>query len=189
MLGEAARSEADCQRYDAAYAHAIDVVGAAAGHDDVNRNSGVSIKLSALSCRFATRYWSVSHEELASRATSLALSACRHNIPLTIDAEEFGRLKPSLSVFERLLACPELQGWTGLGIVVQAYSRHADVVIDWLEDQARKHSTRISVRLVKGAYWGAEIKLRLFSSAQAIGKPSMTQEQSVHHRDVGICHP
>lgn len=179
MLGEAARSEEDCQRYDAAYAHAIDVVGAAAGHDDVNRNSGVSIKLSALSCRFAARYWSVSHEELVGRVTSLALSACRHNIPLTIDAEEFGRLKPSLSVFERLLACPELQGWAGLGIVVQAYSRHAGAVIDWLEDQVRKHSTKISVRLVKGAYWDAEIKL-----AQEKGLPDFPVYTSKRQTDL-----
>ena len=179
MLGEAARSEKDCRRYHAAYHHAIAVVGAVAAHEDVNRNSGVSIKLSALSCRFATRYWSTDHEELTRRVVALAIAARRYNIPLTIDAEECGRLKPSLSLFARLLACPELQGWTGLGIVVQAYSRHAGAVIDWLEDQAREQATKIAVRLVKGAYWDAEIKW-----AQEKGLPDFPVFTSKRHTDL-----
>jgi len=159
MLGESARSAEDCERYFNSYAAAIEAVGAASRHDDVNQNSGVSVKLSALSCRFQPRYWHVSHEELVDRMTRLAIQARRNNIPLTIDAEEFGRLKPSLHAFERLLGHPDLAGWQGLGIVVQAYSRHAGAVIDWLEEKARAYQTRISVRLVKGAYWDTEIKI------------------------------
>ena len=87
----------------------------------------------------------------------LAIEARRHNIPLTIDAEEFSRLEPSLYVFESLLAHPDLKGWQGFGMVVQAYARHAGKVIEWLEAKARKYQTRISVRLVKGAYWDTEI--------------------------------
>ncbi|XDZ66602.1 L-glutamate gamma-semialdehyde dehydrogenase [Alphaproteobacteria bacterium LSUCC0684] len=159
MLGEAARSAEDCERYFNAYARAIEVVGAQAANNDVNQNSGVSVKLSALSCRFQPRYWPVSHKELTRRMVMLAMEARRHNIPLTIDAEEFGRLEPSLHVFECLLAHPDLKGWPGLGMVVQAYARHAGVVIDWLEAKAREYQTRISVRLVKGAYWDTEIKI------------------------------
>ncbi|MDB2390298.1 L-glutamate gamma-semialdehyde dehydrogenase [Alphaproteobacteria bacterium] len=159
MLGEAARSAEDCERYFNAYAKAINVVGAHAKNDDVNQNSGVSVKLSALSCRFQPRYWPTSHKKLLSQMTSLAIQARRHNIPLTIDAEEFGRLKPSLYVFEQLLAHSELNGWAGLGMVVQAYSRYAGAVIDWLEAKANEYQTRVSIRLVKGAYWDTEIKI------------------------------
>ena len=159
MLGEAARSNEDCERYLDAYTTAINEVGMQATSDDVNQNSGVSVKLSALSCRFQPRYWQNSHDELVQRITGLAIQARHHNIPLTIDAEEFSRLKPSLHVFERLLAHPELRGWPGLGMVVQAYARHAGVVIDWLEAKAREYQTKIAVRLVKGAYWDTEIKI------------------------------
>ena len=159
MLGEAARSVEDCDRYHAAYEHAINIVGMKASHDEVNKNSGVSIKLSALSCRFQSRYWPSSHLDLMQRLIKLAIMARGYNIPLTIDAEEFGRLKPSLHIFAQLLAHPELRGWDGLGMVVQAYGRHAGAVIDWLEHQAKINQTRISIRLVKGAYWDTEIKL------------------------------
>jgi len=179
MLGEAARSAEDCDRYFAAYAHAIACAGAKAKNDDVNRNSGVSVKLSALSCRFQTRYWPASNDALIDRMAQLAIEARRHNIPLTIDAEEFGRLKPSLYVFDRLLAHPQLKGWSGVGIVVQAYARHAGSMIDWLAEQAQRHSVRIPVRLVKGAYWDTEIKI-----AQEKGLADFPVYTSKHHTDL-----
>ncbi|NBR40529.1 MAG: trifunctional transcriptional regulator/proline dehydrogenase/L-glutamate gamma-semialdehyde dehydrogenase, partial [Alphaproteobacteria bacterium] len=149
----------DCDRYYASYEHAIDMVGEIAAHEDVNKNSGVSIKLSALSCRFQSRYFPSSHDDLTQRVMALALKARHYNIPITIDAEEYGRLRASLHVFQSLLAHPELQGWQGLGMVVQAYSRYAGAVINWLEDQAKTYHNRISIRLVKGAYWDTEIKI------------------------------
>ena len=179
MLGESARSAEDCERYFNAYAAAIEVVGAVSRYDNVYQNSGVSVKLSALSCRFKPRYWPTSHEELADRMISLAIQARRNNIPLTIDAEEFGRLKPSLGLYERLLAHPDLTGWPGLGIVVQAYSRHAGAVIDWLEQKAEQYQTRISVRLVKGAYWDTEIKI-----AQEKGLVDFPVYTSKNHTDL-----
>lgn len=179
MLGEAARSVEDCDRYHAAYEHAINIVGAKTVHLDVNKNSGVSVKLSALSCRFQTRYWITSHQDLINRMIILANKAREYNIPLTIDAEEFGRLQISLHVFERLLAHPKLRGWQGLGIVVQAYSRHAGAVIDWLRDQAEIYKTRIPVRLVKGAYWDTEIK-----TAQEKGLCNFTVYTNKKHTDL-----
>ena len=179
MLGEAARSEEDCARYYDAYAAAIDAVGACASNADVNLNSGVSVKLSALSCRFMPRYWPASHETLLRRVVELAIKAQRHNIPLTIDAEEFARLKPTLHVFETLLAHPKLKGWPGLGLVVQAYARHAGAVIDWLEVKARTYKTRIAVRLVKGAYWDTEIKI-----AQEKGLPDFPVYTSKKHTEL-----
>jgi RHH-type proline utilization regulon transcriptional repressor/proline dehydrogenase/delta 1-pyrroline-5-carboxylate dehydrogenase len=42
--------------------------------------------------------------------------------------------------------------------VVQAYQKRCPFVIDWIVDLARRSGRRIMVRLVKGAYWDAEIK-------------------------------
>ncbi len=179
MLGEAARSAEDCERYFQAYAKAIAIIGAQATNEDVNQNSGVSVKLSALCCRLQPRYWLASHEALTQRLVMLATKARQHNIPLTIDAEEFSRLEPSLYVFESLLAHPELKGWPGLGIVVQAYARHAGNVIEWLGSKAREYQTRISVRLVKGAYWDSEIKI-----AQEKGLTDFPVYTSKNHSDL-----
>ncbi|MDH3580178.1 MAG: bifunctional proline dehydrogenase/L-glutamate gamma-semialdehyde dehydrogenase PutA, partial [Hyphomicrobiales bacterium] len=49
-------------------------------------------------------------------------------------------------------------GWNGLGLAVQAYGKRAAPVIDWLAALASATGRRIPVRLVKGAYWDAEIK-------------------------------
>ncbi|RYD83892.1 MAG: aldehyde dehydrogenase family protein, partial [Sphingomonadales bacterium] len=40
----------------------------------------------------------------------------------------------------------------------QAYGKRCPFVIDWIVDLARRADRRIMVRLVKGAYWDAEIK-------------------------------
>ncbi len=159
MLGEAARSDADCKRYFKAYANAISVVGAKATSENPDDNNGISIKLSALSCRFQTRFWDEEGACLAEITLKLAQLARSHNIPLTIDAEEAGRLAPSLAVFQFLLNHPSLKGWGGLGMVVQAYARHAGAEIDWLVAQAKFAKSPIHIRLVKGAYWDGEIKL------------------------------
>ena len=54
---------------------------------------------------------------------------------------------------------PGLTGWDGLGLAVQAYQKRAPTVVDWLAARARSARCRLSVRLVKGAYWDTEIKL------------------------------
>ena len=159
MLGEAARSTADCDHYFDAYLNAINKTGGAAKDKRVNQNSGVSIKLSALSCKLLPRYWSDNRKYTIDRALTLATEARRKNIPITIDAEEFSRLGPTLDVFKFLLLHQDLRNWEGLGLVVQAYSHHAEALINWLETLAHERQTKISVRLVKGAYWDTEIKI------------------------------
>ena len=96
--------------------------------------------------------------ELLPRALELLVQARSGNIAVTIDAEESERLEPSLDLFERLAAAPELAGWNGLGLAVQAYQKRAIHVIAWLQDLAEHHRRRFPVRLVKGAYWDSEIK-------------------------------
>ena len=49
-------------------------------------------------------------------------------------------------------------GWNGLGFVIQAYGKRCVVLVDFLVDLARRSRRRLMIRLVKGAYWDAEIK-------------------------------
>ena len=158
MLGEAARTEADALRYHRAYADAIVSLGESATGDDTRRNNGISVKLSALHPRYEALQRQSTLPVLDERLFTLALAAREARMGLNIDAEEADRLDLSLDVIERVLSEPQLAGWGGFGVVVQAYSPRASFVIDWLHALAEKLDRRIMVRLVKGAYWDTEIK-------------------------------
>ncbi|RAZ77191.1 bifunctional proline dehydrogenase/L-glutamate gamma-semialdehyde dehydrogenase PutA [Mesorhizobium atlanticum] len=164
MLGEAARTEADALRYHRAYADAISSLDAGSNGPDIRYNHGISVKLSALHPRYEVAQRETMLPVMAERLLSLALAARHSRMGLNIDAEEADRLDLSLDVIERVLAEPELAGWDGFGVVVQAYGPRAAFAIDWLYALAKKYDRRIMVRLVKGAYWDTEIK-----RAQALG--------------------
>src|SRR5918994_2397148 len=158
MLGEAARTMADAEHYQRAYQGAIAAIVDAAQGDDLMARPGISIKLSALHPRYELAQHRRLKAELLPRVLELLAQARAGNIAVTIDAEESDRLEPSLDLFARLAAAPELEGWDGLGLAVQAYQKRAIDVIAWLDDLAPRHRRRIPVRLVKGAYWDSEIK-------------------------------
>ncbi len=159
MLGEAARTMEDADRFFEAYKSAIAVIGEVAQGVGLVDGPGISVKLSALHPRY--ELWNERRvmDELVPRIQALARLAAEHDIGLNIDAEEAARLDISLDVTEAVSGSSELKGWNGLGVVVQTYLKRAPFVIDWLSDMARRHKRRLMVRLVKGAYWDAEIKL------------------------------
>ncbi len=158
MLGEAAATAADAAAYHAAYEAATHAIGAAAAGRGVHAGPGISIKLSALHPRYTRAQAGRVMAELLPRLRELALLARRYDLGLNIDAEEADRLELSLNLLEALALDPQLSGWDGLGFVVQAYQKRCPAVIDWIVDLARRADKRIMVRLVKGAYWDAEIK-------------------------------
>ncbi|WP_313614126.1 bifunctional proline dehydrogenase/L-glutamate gamma-semialdehyde dehydrogenase PutA, partial [Rhizobium sp.] len=119
---------------------------------------GISIKLSALHPRYARSQAERVMAELLPRVKSLMLLSKTYDIGLNIDAEEADRLELSLDLLEELALDRDLAGWNGLGFVVQAYGRRCPFVLDYIIDLARRSGRRIMVRLVKGAYWDAEIK-------------------------------
>ena len=158
MLGEGARTQHDAQRYLASYEHAIDVIGAAAAGRRAEETSSISIKLSALEPRYSLLQCERVMKRLVPLVTALARRAAALNIQLTIDAEEADRLDLSLDVIEALAKDPATRDWPGLGLAVQAYGKRALDVIDWAAAAARTYRRRLTVRLVKGAYWDTEIK-------------------------------
>ena len=158
MLGEAARTGADAERYFEAYRKAIASLKGEARSDDIRLNPGISVKLSALHPRYEAAQHETMLPELAERLLTLAREASAARMGLNIDAEEADRLDLSLDVIEKVLPDRSLEGWDGFGVVVQAYGQRAPHVLDWLYALARKLDRRIMVRLVKGAYWDTEIK-------------------------------
>ena len=158
MLGEAARTEADAKRYHLSYSRAISAIATACTDEDIRRNPGISVKLSALHPRYEVAQEPSVMRDLVPRLRALALLAKSAGMGLNVDAEEADRLSLSLEVIERVMSEPALAGWDGFGVVVQAFGQRAGIVIDTLYDMAHRHDRRIMVRLVKGAYWDTEIK-------------------------------
>ena len=119
---------------------------------------GISVKLSALH----PRYEAISRDrvlaELTPRLLELARLAKDRDLQFTVDAEEADRLELSLEVIGAVLNDPSLDGWDGFGLAVQAYQKRALAVIEWIADVAAAKNRRLTVRLVKGAYWDTEIK-------------------------------
>ncbi|MGA9854079.1 MAG: bifunctional proline dehydrogenase/L-glutamate gamma-semialdehyde dehydrogenase PutA [Gammaproteobacteria bacterium] len=159
MLGEAALTATDAQRYFDDYTRAIDAIGASVGKDmDVFAAPGISVKLSALHPRYELAQRERVMRELTPKLLALAERAAKHGMGMTVDAEETDRLDLSLDLIETVYRSPTLNGWEGLGLAVQAYQKRCIRLIDWLIALARDGKRRIPIRLVKGAYWDSEIK-------------------------------
>ncbi len=160
MLGEAAYTKADAARYLARYENSIDAVAFAFNGDSssVFHRPSVSVKLSALHPRYEWVKRERVMMELLPQLVTLAKRARLADVGLTIDAEETERHELMLDMVEALAKNVELKGWNGLGLAVQAYQKRALPTIHWLTALARRHGVRLSLRLVKGAYWDTEIK-------------------------------
>lgn len=158
MLGEAARTEEDALRYFNSYKDAFDHTGQNNTQNSVISSNGVSVKLSALHSQYHYAHYETVMSELLPRIIELCIKAKKYNLGLSIDAEEAARLDMSLDIFEHLSRHPELQDWDGLGFVLQAYQKRAPLVAQWLINLAQDTNRKFMLRLVKGAYWDAEIK-------------------------------
>lgn len=158
MLGEAATTELDAERYVASYEQAIHAIGKASNGRGIHDGPGISVKLSALHSRYSRAQRERVMGELLPRLTRLAVLARQYDIGINIDAEESDRLELSLDLLDALCFDPALRGWNGIGFVVQAYLKRCPYVIDYVIDLARRSGRRLMIRLVKGAYWDAEIK-------------------------------
>jgi RHH-type proline utilization regulon transcriptional repressor/proline dehydrogenase/delta 1-pyrroline-5-carboxylate dehydrogenase len=167
MLGEAARTFEDAERYADAYRGALDRIAKEA-KGGFKTSPGISVKLTALHPRYEYAHAEEALPAVLPVVRELALKASKADVHFTLDAEEADRLEMQMDVFEALLADDELfaNGWGGLGIAIQAYQKRARPLCEWIVEAARAHRRKLMVRLVKGAYWDTEIK-----AAQVAGLP------------------
>ncbi len=166
MLGESALTTADAERYFISYIEAISAIGKAGPYPDLTGAPSISVKLSALHPRYEIGNRNRVMREMLPKVLALAQLAKQVGIPMTIDAEEADRLEISLDIIAAVFQDPSMEGYTGLGLALQAYQKRAILVVDELAELAKKAGRRICVRLVKGAYWDSEIK-----RAQVDGHP------------------
>lgn len=159
MLGEAAFTDPDAERYFRSYRDAVQTLGARMDEwrEDAPKPT-ISIKLSALHPRYEESHQEWVMTELAERVTELVREARSLGVGITIDAEEADRLELSLRLFEQVYNSDAAKGWGNFGLVIQAYSKRALPVLGYLTALAKAQGDMIPVRLVKGAYWDTEIK-------------------------------
>jgi RHH-type transcriptional regulator, proline utilization regulon repressor / proline dehydrogenase / delta 1-pyrroline-5-carboxylate dehydrogenase len=183
MLGEGARTEADAADYFASYQHALKSISASikSGADHPRLKDGLSIKLSALHPRYDYTQKDRVMMELVPRVWILCELAAKANINLTIDAEEVDRLELSLDVIEALMSLisQHYPSWHGFGLAIQAYQTRSLELIEAVVVLAKKYQLPLMCRLVKGAYWDAEIK-----RAQEMGLPHYPVFTEKHHTDI-----
>ena len=158
MLGESAITARDAERYQQDYRNAIAALGARGPYANHTDAPSISVKLSALYPRYEVAQRKDARRVLTEKLLELSQLAMKSGIALSVDAEEADRLELSLDILGDVFAHPSLEGWNGLGIVVQAYAKRTPFVIDWLVETALQAKRRWYVRLVKGAYWDAEVK-------------------------------
>jgi RHH-type transcriptional regulator, proline utilization regulon repressor / proline dehydrogenase / delta 1-pyrroline-5-carboxylate dehydrogenase len=160
MLGEAARTQHDADKYFESYSLAIDAIGASdKEHKDLFNRPSISVKLSALYPRYEFTHQKQAVAFLTEQLKRLSIKAMKQRICLTVDAEEADRLDISLDIIANVFSDPDLKDWDGLGLAVQAYQKRATAVIHWLVDLAKRENKHMRVRLVKGAYWDSEVKI------------------------------
>lgn len=183
MLGESAKTMKDAERYFNSYTMAIEAIQKASNGKGIFEGPGLSVKVSALHPRYEFAQRDRSLKEIFPKLLHLAQNAKAGNIGLTIDAEEADRLELSLELINMVSAHPSLKDWDGLGLAVQAYQKRAGAVLDYLSECGEKHHRRFMVRLVKGAYWDAEIKRaqeRGFESYPVFTRKSSTDLSYFH---------
>ena len=149
MLGEAARTFPDAERYFEAYDDAIAAVGSdpAAGHS-------ISVKLSALHPRYEVAQYGTLRPGADRHGRGAGGQAARHGIALTVDAEESERLEMSLDIIDAVAALPASRAGTGSAWRCRPMASARGRC--WTGRTAL--GRLMNVRLVKGAYWDSEIK-------------------------------
>ncbi len=159
MLGEAALTTADATRYFDAYRTAIGALSARVNeYPDFESRPSISVKLSAMHPRFERSHRQRVHRELTPRLVELCRMARDAGIALTLDTEESERLELTMEQLAAVCREPSLAGWNGFGIAVQTYQKRALPMLKYIVGLAKETSRILHVRLVKGAYWDAEIK-------------------------------
>ncbi len=168
MLGEAARTIADAERYAEAYRNALDRIAKEAKGGFAKSPGHFGQALGAPPALRMEPRGRGQGLHPPDPSASLAQKASKADVHLTIDAEEADRLELQMDMLEALLADDSLfaNGWGGLGIAIQAYQKRALPLCEWVVAAARAHRRKLMVRLVKGAYWDTEIK-----AAQVAGLP------------------
>jgi RHH-type proline utilization regulon transcriptional repressor/proline dehydrogenase/delta 1-pyrroline-5-carboxylate dehydrogenase len=170
ILGETAVSEVEAERYQARYLELIETLSREAAKwpqvEQIDRDDrgviprvNISVKLSALYSQIHPADPETAIARILGRLRPLLLTARKYGVFINLDMESTALKDVTLEVFKRVLDEPELRDYPQAGIAFQAYLRDSERDFDGLLGWAKAHQRRITIRLIKGAYWDYETLL------------------------------
>lgn len=160
LLGESSRTMKQSENYYNQYIDAINLISKAfpsKGEELVERPN-LSVKLTALYPRVELLKFADVEKVLLPKLIALVEKIRDNNLTITFDAEEARRNDIYLLLLTKLIKHPSFKKFEGIGFVVQAYQIRSYEVIEYIISLAKETGKKIPIRLVKGAYWDAEIK-------------------------------
>ncbi|BFI90908.1 bifunctional proline dehydrogenase/L-glutamate gamma-semialdehyde dehydrogenase PutA [Candidatus Carsonella ruddii] len=158
MLGEAAITYYDANKFFNQYIQLIDDIKKNFVGSYRDKTPTISIKLSALHPKYSFYNRKDVFDKLSIMLKILVIKVKQTNSSITIDAEECDRMELNLELFNTVFYTKYCLYWNRFGLVIQAYSKRALPALYWINTIAYFRQTKIPVRLVKGAYWDYEIK-------------------------------
>jgi RHH-type transcriptional regulator, proline utilization regulon repressor / proline dehydrogenase / delta 1-pyrroline-5-carboxylate dehydrogenase len=167
ILGEAAVSEAEAQTYQKKYLDLIETLATKAAswsevelidrdHTGPISKVNVSVKVSSLFSQIDPMNMESSIQILMERLRPIFRRAKDLGVFINLDMEAYVYKDLTLKLFKRLMSEAEFKEHHNVGIVIQAYLKDSEKDLKDLIDWAKNRSGRITVRLVKGAYWDYE---------------------------------
>jgi RHH-type transcriptional regulator, proline utilization regulon repressor / proline dehydrogenase / delta 1-pyrroline-5-carboxylate dehydrogenase len=173
LLGEAVVSEAEAEDYSRRYRELMESLYAAqqdwpALSGDSNRQHAgeldwgcapkinLSIKPTAMNSQMSARAFEYSVAMAKERLRPLFRRAMELGAFINLDIEHRAVKNLSLALYRSLMEEPEFRGYPHSGLALQAYLRDSADDLEGLIAWSRRQGQRVTVRLVKGAYWDAE---------------------------------
>ena len=169
LLGEVVVSESEADQYLKRYLMLIEALDreqrrwtalepAADGLDwGSSPKINISVKASAMDSQLSARAFQYSIERAKARLRPILRRAVEVGAFVNLDMEQRAFKDVTLGLYRSLMEEPEFRGYPHTGIAVQAYLRDTDSDVADLVAWAREHGQKMTVRLVKGAYWDAEV--------------------------------
>ncbi len=167
ILGEAALSEVESQKYLGQYMELVSWLSKDASNwdhlpqiDEDHKGPiprvNVSVKLTSIDSEIDLKDWEKSKDRVKDRVRQIYRLAMERGVFITLDMEQYEIKDFTLEVFRELLLEPEFRSYANFGCVIQAYLRDSAKDTRDLIAFAKTRGTPFTVRLVKGAYWDFE---------------------------------
>jgi RHH-type proline utilization regulon transcriptional repressor/proline dehydrogenase/delta 1-pyrroline-5-carboxylate dehydrogenase len=167
ILGEAVVSEAEADQYAQRYLALMELLGKQVArwrHPCASNDSprgplpalNVSVKISALYSQIHPTDPETAIEKISTRLRPILRRAKELGAFINFDMESYALKELTLRLFQSIFIEPEFAGAPACGLAMQAYLKESEADLERVLDWAREHQRRLTVRLVKGAYWDYE---------------------------------
>jgi len=170
ILGEAVVSESEADQYAQRYLELMEGLGRAMARwpaaDPVSALPGrgspslnLSVKLSALYSQIHPADPDTAAKKISDRLRPILRRAKELGAFINFDMESYGSKNLTLQVFRQVFGEPEFRDGPACGLALQAYLKDCEADLGGIIGWARRQQRRVTVRLVKGAYWDYETTL------------------------------